>query len=160
MAKPYMRRLVERTGETVKPVRSQRRKKHSAWHKFEPTNDRLDFAPRRRPRNASVSGGKPCCPNAEGRNYRHPGQYGMPRSTRNTIVSMKRLETELANTRARRYAIDDEEFTLGLRCVSAPIIDGRQSLTQLCQSQANGASERNGERLAILAISSLRPLTL
>ena len=48
---------------------------------------------------------------------------GMARATANTIVSFDRLVEDLAKTRARGFAIDDEEFTPGLRCVAAPIVD-------------------------------------
>ncbi|MFJ4256340.1 IclR family transcriptional regulator C-terminal domain-containing protein [Pseudomonas monteilii] len=40
-----------------------------------------------------------------------------------TITDRGRLMTELEVTRARGYAIDDEEIALGIRCVAAPIID-------------------------------------
>jgi IclR family acetate operon transcriptional repressor len=50
---------------------------------------------------------------------------GMSRATRNTIVSIRRLNAELAKTRMRGFALDNEEFAVGLRCVAAPIFDER-----------------------------------
>ena len=38
-----------------------------------------------------------------------------------TIMSLPRLLTELAATRQRGYAIDDEEHAVGVRCVAAPV---------------------------------------
>jgi DNA-binding IclR family transcriptional regulator len=40
-----------------------------------------------------------------------------------TIVSVDRLKAEIARIRRCGYAVDDEELSLGLRCVAAPIFD-------------------------------------
>ena len=48
---------------------------------------------------------------------------GLKRLTPHTIGTRKALDKELAAIRERGYAIDDEELTLGLRCVSAPAFD-------------------------------------
>lgn len=47
----------------------------------------------------------------------------LPGFTLKTIVQQKALATEIANTRARGYSIDDEEFTIGIRCVAIPFHD-------------------------------------
>jgi IclR family acetate operon transcriptional repressor len=46
----------------------------------------------------------------------------LPR-TPNSIISAKALEAELALTRSRGYAIDNEENETGICCVGAPILD-------------------------------------
>jgi len=43
--------------------------------------------------------------------------------TTNTLTDLERLLGDLEATRKRGYAIDDEEFSLGLRCVAAAIHD-------------------------------------
>ncbi|MCQ0093437.1 HTH-type transcriptional regulator BhcR [Roseovarius sp. M141] len=43
--------------------------------------------------------------------------------TRNTMTSPDGLKAELARTRARGWAFDNEEKTVGMRCVAAPIIN-------------------------------------
>jgi IclR family KDG regulon transcriptional repressor len=42
--------------------------------------------------------------------------------TPNTIVDRSRLEQELQLVRTRRYAVDNQELTMELRCVAAPVI--------------------------------------
>jgi IclR family transcriptional regulator, KDG regulon repressor len=46
---------------------------------------------------------------------------GLPASAPNTIVDGKALQRELALVRARSYAVDDEESEVGLRSIAAPI---------------------------------------
>ena len=46
---------------------------------------------------------------------------GLPQSTPNTITEAKALRRELAAVRAQNYAVDDEESEIGLRAIAAPI---------------------------------------
>lgn len=48
---------------------------------------------------------------------------GFARLTPHTATSLPMLEAELAATRQRGYALDDEECELGARCVATPILD-------------------------------------
>lgn len=41
----------------------------------------------------------------------------------NTIRSKKKLKAELARIQEKGFAVDDEELSVGLRCVAAPIFD-------------------------------------
>lgn len=45
--------------------------------------------------------------------------------TERTITDPILLDIELAKTRARGYALDDEEIVAGTRCVGAPVLDAR-----------------------------------
>ena len=49
----------------------------------------------------------------------------LTRNTRRTIVKPSAMKMEFMRVRNLGYAIDDEEFVEGLRCVSAPIFDHR-----------------------------------
>ena len=47
----------------------------------------------------------------------------LARYTAKTVVSTAKLRDEMRVTRARGYAVDDEEFAQGIRCVARPIFD-------------------------------------
>jgi len=53
--------------------------------------------------------------------------HGLPRYNENTIVSARKLKAQLAQVRQLGYSVDDEEETIGSRCIGAPIRnhDGR-----------------------------------
>ena len=46
---------------------------------------------------------------------------GLEKFTENTLVEPDKLFAELAVTRVRGWAVDDEERTAGMRCIAAPI---------------------------------------
>lgn len=48
---------------------------------------------------------------------------GLARFTERTIAEPGRLVEELEQTRARGWAVDDEERTVGMRCIAAPIFN-------------------------------------
>lgn len=50
-------------------------------------------------------------------------QRGMPRMTVKTINNTAALRADLAQSRQRGYAIDDEEHAVGLRCIAAVIFN-------------------------------------
>lgn len=51
-------------------------------------------------------------------------ERGFARRTPKTITSRQKFLRELQKVRERGYALDDEENSLGARCVAAPIFDG------------------------------------
>jgi DNA-binding IclR family transcriptional regulator len=55
-------------------------------------------------------------------------QIDSQRFTPRTIVEPKVLLSELDKTRSLGYAIDNEEFTPGVRCIAAPVFDFRGKL--------------------------------
>ena len=51
------------------------------------------------------------------------GKMSYKKHTSNTITGRDKLEEELLETRERGFAIDDEEWDVGVRCVAVPIKD-------------------------------------
>lgn len=49
-------------------------------------------------------------------------ERGLSRCTPNTITGRDRLNTELDLIRSQGFAVDDEEYEEGLRCIGAPIV--------------------------------------
>lgn len=50
-------------------------------------------------------------------------RHGLPKLTVKTLATPAALRADLAEARARGYAIDDEEHAVGLRCVAAVVHD-------------------------------------
>ncbi|MFZ1084761.1 MAG: IclR family transcriptional regulator [Terracidiphilus sp.] len=48
------------------------------------------------------------------------------RFTHRTIATVEALRAEIEKTRRRGYAVDDEEFEEGLRCIAVPILDAQR----------------------------------
>jgi DNA-binding IclR family transcriptional regulator len=55
--------------------------------------------------------------------------YVFSRHSANTIVTKERFLEELALVVNRGYAVDNEEFEEGLRCIGAPVLDHTQEVT-------------------------------
>ncbi|MCI0622224.1 MAG: IclR family transcriptional regulator C-terminal domain-containing protein, partial [Acidobacteria bacterium] len=51
-------------------------------------------------------------------------QHGLKKRTPKTIVTPSRFFVELEKVRLQGYAVDDEENSLGARCLAVPIFDG------------------------------------
>jgi IclR family acetate operon transcriptional repressor len=51
------------------------------------------------------------------------GRSGMPRYTEHTITTPDALRQELQLIRAQGISVDNEEFSIGLRCIAAPVFD-------------------------------------
>ena len=59
---------------------------------------------------------------------RIPLPQAMERFTENTITSVDGLRKNLEVVREQGFALDNEEFDLGVRCIAAPIFDYREKV--------------------------------
>lgn len=123
-ARPYMRRLMEMSGETVNLVVVDHGEvvylAQVECHKVM----RAIAGPGGRARMHNSAVGKAILswwPEEEV--ARVLESRGLPRETANTIVTPAALRKDLAATRTRGYAVDDEENAAGLRCVASVIFD-------------------------------------
>ena len=53
---------------------------------------------------------------------------GLVRYNENTITSKKKLEAACADVRQLGYAVDDEEEEIGVVCIGAPIVNGKDGV--------------------------------
>jgi DNA-binding IclR family transcriptional regulator len=54
------------------------------------------------------------------------GRLRFERYTSHTISTAEALRAEIEKTRRRGYAVDDEEFEEGLRCIAVPVLDAQR----------------------------------
>jgi len=122
LGRPVMRRLMEDVGETVNlAVQDQNELVYvTQFESHAPM--RAFFRPgRRAPMHASAVGKAMLAEVDDAVLTEVLHQKGMPRFTDKTIVEPAALRRELARIRERGWAVDDEEHTVGMRCVAATI---------------------------------------
>ncbi|MFT6556183.1 IclR family transcriptional regulator [Sneathiella sp.] len=74
---------------------------------------------------------------------------GLPKLTEKTFTDSDRLKRELLQSRRQRFAIDDEEHAVGLRCVASVIYD--EYAEPLAAVSISGPAARiSAERLPVL----------
>ncbi|HEV7718470.1 MAG TPA: IclR family transcriptional regulator C-terminal domain-containing protein [Arsenicitalea sp.] len=76
-------------------------------------------------------------------------RHGLQRYTEHTIITAEALLLDLAEIRQRGFAIDNEEFSLGLRCIAAPIFD-ETGAVHAAVSLAGPASRITESRIDVL----------
>jgi IclR family acetate operon transcriptional repressor len=122
LGRPVMRRLMEDVGETVNlAVQDQNELVYvTQFESHAPM--RAFFRPgRRAPMHASAVGKAMLAEMDDAVLTEVLHHKGMPRFTDRTIVDPAQLRRELAHIRERGWAVDDEEHTVGMRCVAATI---------------------------------------
>ena len=82
-------------------------------------------------------------------------ERGLQRITPNTIVSPEKMRADLAESRLRGYAFDNEEHAPGVRCVASPIFD--ESGHVLAAISLSGPTARiTDDRIPVLGASVAR----
>lgn len=122
LGRPVMRRLMEDVGETVNLAVEDKEELVYVTQFESHAPMRAFFRPgRRAPMHASAVGKAMLAEMDEARLTALLHSKGMPRFTDKTIVDPAALRAELLRVRERGWAVDDEEHTVGMRCVASTI---------------------------------------
>lgn len=150
LARPYLRRLMEMTGETAnlfvesdgEAICIGQIESRHAMRAITGVGGRVSMH--------SSGAGKALLAFMEpAHRDRVLGSLALSCETERTITDRARLVGELADIGLRGYAIDDEEHALGLRCVAAPVFD--ELGAAVAAISVSGPSARiPGERLPVL----------
>jgi len=123
VAKPYLRELMKTTGECAHIGVISRGKVLYIDQVESPASLRV---------NAEVGFMAPLHCTALGKVLlafgRQPIPENLERYTESTLVTRESLHRHLEMVRDKGYAVDDEEFDLGVRCIAAPIFDFREKI--------------------------------
>jgi IclR family transcriptional regulator, acetate operon repressor len=124
VARPFMRTLMERSGETVNlAVEDRGEIVYIAQTESRQTMRTITRPGGRVPMHCSALGKMLLALMPETERERIMSAKKLVKETEKTITSLNVLRRELEATAKRCYAIDDEENALGMRCVAAPIYD-------------------------------------
>lgn len=124
VARPYMRHLMEESGETVNlAVEDSGQAIYLAQVECRQLMRALAAPGARVPLHSSAVGKALMAFMSEIRRGRVMERMDLSRYTERTITSRRVLERALETAQAAGYATDDEEHAIGLRCVAAPIFN-------------------------------------
>ncbi|HUF87724.1 MAG TPA: IclR family transcriptional regulator C-terminal domain-containing protein [Thermohalobaculum sp.] len=124
LTRPYLRRLMELSGETAnlfvesdgEAICIGQIESRHAMRAITGVGGRVAM-------HASGAGKALLAHMEPARRTRLLGELVLTRETDRTITERDRLQRELEEIRRRGHAVDDEEHALGLRCVAAPVFD-------------------------------------
>lgn len=124
LARPRMRRLVNECGETVNlAIEQDGECVYLAQVESRQMMRALAPPGARAPLHCSAVGKALLAAMPERRVLEIVKRRGLPRLTAATRVTLPALQGDLEQARRRHYAIDDEEHSLGLRCIASAIYD-------------------------------------
>ncbi len=123
-ARPFLRRLVDETGETAHLAVLRQGEVLSLANVESPRTLRTpSTVGRRSPAHCTSIGKAILAYRPEEDIDRIITTHGLRKFTERTITSAAALKRELRRVREQGYAVDDEEFENGLRCIGAPVRD-------------------------------------
>lgn len=124
VARPYMRHLMEESGETVSlAVEEGGQAIYLAQVECRQLMRALASPGQRAPLHSSAVGKAMIAFAGEPRKKSLMDNVRLERFTDRTIVRQSAFADAVEEARKRRYAVDDEEYAVGLRCVAAPIFN-------------------------------------
>jgi len=153
LAKPMMRRLMEESGETVNLYIEEGGEAVCMGQVESRQMMRAIARPGGRVRMHCSGVGKAMLARLpEGEVARILRAHGLARMTPRTLDTPRRLREDLALTRQRGFAVDDEEHAVGMRCVAAAILD--EDGRPLAALSLSGPVARIGDA-ALMAVGGL-----
>ena len=151
VAQRYMSELADQTGQTVQLGVLVQYQVMYVWQVKADAPISV-IVPLRRPFPVNLSaGGKALVAHLpEAAQARFLERAELARNTEKTIHTPGAFAEELAKIRAQGYAVDDEEFARGVRCIAAPIRD-RQGVVVASLGLTGQSSEINRKNIRELA---------
>lgn len=123
-ARPFLRRLVDETGETAHLAVLRQGEVLSLANVESPRTLRTPSSVgRRSPAHCTSIGKAILAYRPETEADEAIRTHGLLKFTERTITSPGAFKRELRHVREQGYAMDDEEFEYGLRCIGAPVRD-------------------------------------
>ncbi len=162
VARPYMRHLMEESGETVSlAVEEGGQAIYLAQVECRQLMRALASPGQRVPLHSSAVGKTLIAFAGTPRKSALMDAVKLERFTERTIVTEKGFSAAIEEARARRYAVDDEEHAIGLRCVAAPIFnEAREAVAAISLSGPKArVSDARMVRMAELARASAAKIT-
>ncbi len=147
-SRPFLRQLMESTGLTVHMALLEQNEL-VLIEKAEPTPFRLPSWVGKRMAIHCTGLGKALLAHLPEERINQIIRQGLMQYNDNTIVSSRKLLQELARIRQLGYSLDDEEETVGLRCVGAAVLGSGQAIAAI--SIAGGTHEITSDNLESLA---------
>jgi len=128
IARPYMRRLMEQSGETVNLAIADRGEViYIAQVETQKMMRAIAGPGGRAPMHCSGLGKALLAVADAAASEKLMAAMDLHRETAHTLVTLQDLKRDLDKVRAHGYAVDNEEIVVGLRCVAAVIYDEHSS---------------------------------